>query len=336
MTAGRGAEGQPPERDWLLIETLGRTPDGTVAEPTLVADGAKVKDWASLVRVRRDLHAAAPLRIAEVVQNCVATGESATHRETGLVVLGVPVLCAFDEVHGVQVWVAAADVPPPPRPRAGAWDWQAETELAHHGPGLEEMIFARAPAEVRVIRTPPEAFGRMVRFDGRIDYFEMVAAFEGRHQSQVDMLGDDGVVRCFQMVTSADPVARRIRAVMRECAGAAPARPDVDMAMVRAVSQRIDDGVGFVGLHSGLIYEWTRTPAPPLDRWAVERPTLHPEDLDGFRSACADLLAPAATAERLRFRVRFADTGWIPVGAELSPVPADRGHGLIRVWPEAP
>ncbi|MFE9578545.1 GAF domain-containing protein [Nocardia sp. NPDC006044] len=336
MTAGRGTEGQPPERDWLLIETLGRTPGGAGTEPTLVADGSKVKDWASLVRVRRDLHAAAPQRIAEVVQNCVATAAPVTHCETGLVVLGVPVRCAFDEVHGVQVWVAADDAPPPPRPRAGAWDWQAETELAHHGPGLEELIFARAPAEVRVIRTPPEAFGRMVRFDGRIDYFRMVAALEGRHQSQVDMLGDDGVVRCFQMVTRADPAARRIRAVMRECADAAPVRPEVDLAMVRAVSQRIEDGVGFVGLHSGLIYEWTRTPAPPLDRWAVERPAVHPDDLDGFRSACTDLLADDATAERLRFRVRFADTGWIAVGAELSPVPADRGHGLIRVWPEAP
>lgn len=336
MTAGRGTERQLSEQDWLLIETLGRTPDGAGAEPTLVADGAKIKDWASLVRVRRDLHAAAPQRIAEAVQRCVETAEPVNHCETGLVVIGVPVLCAFGEVHGVQVWVAADDAPPPPRPRAGAWDWQADTELAHHGPGLEELIFARAPEAVRVIRTPPEAFGRMVRFDGRVDYFEMVGAFEGRHQSQVDMIGDDGRVRCFQMVTRADPVARRIRAVMRECADAAAARPEVDLAMVRAVSQRIQDGVGFVGLNSFLIYEWIRTPAPPLDRWAVERPTVHPDDLDDFRSACTDLLAADATAEQLRFRVRFTDTGWIPVRAELSPVPVERGHGLIRVWPEAP
>ncbi|WP_194838673.1 GAF domain-containing protein [Nocardia sp. XZ_19_369] len=337
MTDGRSTEHQLSEHDWLLIETLGRTPDGQCAVPTLVSDGTKVKDWARLLRVRRELHAAAPQRIIEVVQRCVETAESVTHCETGLVVHGVPIVCAFDEVHGVQVWAGTADQQPPPRLRVAAWDWEADTELAHHGPGLEELVFARAPEDVRVIRTPPEAFGRMVRFEGRIDYFATVGTLDGRHQSEVDMLGDDGVVRSFQMVTRADPVARRIRAVMHEFADAAPAQPHVDMTMLRAVSQRADDGVGFVGLSSCLIYEWTRTPAPPLDRWAVERPKVHPDDLADFRAACAELAAePAGTdARHLRLRVRFTDTEWIPVRAELSPVlPAASGQGLIKVWPE--
>ncbi|WP_146251032.1 GAF domain-containing protein [Nocardia tenerifensis] len=315
-----------------MIETLGRDAAGRCAVPTLVADGDTVKEWASLLRVRRELHPAAPQRIAEVVQGCVDTGAAVDHHEEGLVVVGVPVRCAFDEVHGVQVWAGPADARTPQRPRVAAWDWQADTELAHHGPGLEELVFARAPEDVRVIRTPPEAFGRMVRFEGRVEYFEMTGALDGRHQSAVDMIGDDDIVRGFQMVTTADPVARRIRAVMRECADA-PAQPDVDMAMLRAVSRRTDDGIGFVGLASALIYEWTRTPAPPLDRWAVERPSVHPDDLAGFRTACAELAEKPGDARLLRLRVRFAGTDWIAVRAELSPVQAASGHGLIRVWP---
>ncbi|WP_433659299.1 GAF domain-containing protein [Nocardia sp. CA-128927] len=334
MTGGRVSEHKLSEHDWLLIETLGRMPTGQYEVPTLVADGAKVKDWVSLLRVRRELHAAASQRIVEVVQRCLETAETVTHCETRLVVVGVPIRCAFDEVHGVQVWAGRDDVQRPERPRVAAWDWQADTELAHHGPGLEELVFARAPEDVRVIRTPPETFGRMARFESRIDYFEMVGALYGRHQSEVDMVGDDGVVRSFQMVTRADPVARRVRAVMHEFTDAAAAQPDVDMTMLRAVSRRTDDGVGFVGLSSCLIYEWTRAPGPPLDRWAVERPKVHPDDLVGFRTACADLADKDADAKQLRLRVRFADTDWIPVRAELSPVPAERGHGLIRVWPE--
>ncbi|WP_378734040.1 GAF domain-containing protein [Nocardia brasiliensis] len=338
MTDGSVPEHKLSEHDWLLIETLGRTRTGRSEVPTVVADGSKVKDWASLLRLRRELNAAAPQRIVEVVQSCAETGEFVAHRETGLVVVGVPIRCAFDEVHGVQVWAGRDDVRLPERPRVAAWDWQADTELAHHGPGLEELVFARAPADVRVIRTPPEAFGRMVRFEGRIDYFEMVGTLDGRHQSAVDMIGDDGLVRSFQMVTRADPVARRIRALMREFTDAAPAQPDVDMTMLRAVSQRADEGVGFIWLSSGLIYEWTRTPTPPLDRWGTERPTVHPDDLADFHAACAALAeerAAAAAARHLRLRVRFTDTDWIPVRAELLPVlPAESGHGLIRVWRE--
>ncbi|MBF6124481.1 GAF domain-containing protein [Nocardia brasiliensis] len=325
---------QRPEHDWLLIETLGRTAGGALEVPTLVADGAKVKDWGSLLRIRRELHALAPQLITEVVQECVDTAVAVTRCAEGLLVLGVPIRCAFDEVHGVQVWAAPQDVRPAEQPRVAAWDWQADTELAHHGPGLEELVFARAPADVRVIRTPPEAFGRMVRFAGRIDYFEMVSALRGRHQSEVDMIGDDGCVRTFQMVTRADPEARRIRAVMHEFTDAEPARPDVDMSMLRAVSRRAGDGVGFVSLSSGLIYEWTTAPAPPLDRWAIERPSLHPDDSVRFRAACAALTESTADdATALQLRVRFDGTDWIAVRAELWPVPpVQLGHGLIRVW----
>ncbi|WP_069162294.1 GAF domain-containing protein [Nocardia altamirensis] len=333
MTGDHASESPPSEHDWLLIETLERAADGSPSVPTLVADGPRVKDWVSLLRPRRELHAAAPQWIEEVVRRCVATAEPISNCESGFAIVGVPVRCAFGEVHGVQVWVGPVDAHPAPRPRVAAWDWVADTELAHHGPGLEELIFARAPQEVRVIRTPPEAFGRMVRFDGRLDYFDMVGKLDGRHQSAVDMIGDDDVVRSFQMVTRADPVARRVRALMHECTDVAPARPDVDMTMLRAVAQRADDGVGFVWLSTGLIYEWTRIPAPPLDRWAVERPTVHPDDIEEFRTACADLAG--TTAIELRLRVRFLDSEWIPVRAELRPVVVDAsGHGLLRVWAE--
>lgn len=330
-----GCDQRRPEHDWLLIETLGRTPTGALEVPTLVADGAKVKDWGSLLRIRREPHALAAQLITEVVQECVETAAEVRRAVAGLLVLGLPIRCAFAEVHGVQVWAAPEELHPSARPGVAAWDWQADTELAYHGPGLEELIFARAPEDVRVIRTPPEAFGRMVRFAGRIEYFEMVGALTGRHQSAVDMLGDDSQVRSFQMITRADPVARRIRAVMLEFADAGPGRADVDMTMLRAVSRRAGDGVGFVSLSSGLIYEWTTAPAPPLDRWAVERPSLHPDDMARFRAVCAELAAATADADAtdLRLRVRFDGTDWLAVRAELWPVhPTHLGHGLIRVW----
>ncbi|WP_405148468.1 DUF5593 domain-containing protein [Nocardia salmonicida] len=123
------------------------------------------------------------------------------------VVLAEPVRCAFGRVHGVQIWIGPVDTPVRPKRRVAAWDWDAVTELAHHGPGLEELAFARESEQVQVVRTPPDAFGRMVRFDGRVDYFDMATKLEpgGHWQGEVDMLGDDDAVRRFQMVASARP-----------------------------------------------------------------------------------------------------------------------------------
>ncbi|MEV0297284.1 GAF domain-containing protein [Nocardia sp. NPDC050710] len=322
-----------PGYDWLLIETLRAS-----EEPTLVADGIRLRDWGSPVRARRELGPAAPRHIAEVVRRCREAGVIESHRDAGLVVVGIPVRCAFDEVHGVQVWAGPPTERPPARPAVAAWDWEADTELAYHGPGLEELVFARAPEEVRVVRTPPEAFGAMVRFDGRVEYFEMVGTMDGRYQGDVDMIGDDGRVRNFQMVTRADPRDRRIRALMHLIPDPALVRPDVDMEMMRAVSQHAVEGVGFVGLVSGVIYEWPRVPPPPLHRWAVERPQLHPDDRVVFRAACDELAAVAdsdghVVSRHLRIRVRFADTDWIAVRAELLPMAKESGHGILRVSP---
>ncbi|MFI9508734.1 GAF domain-containing protein [Nocardia sp. NPDC052566] len=326
------------ESDWLLIETLTAT-----AEPTVVADGARIKDWAAQLRVRKEFGATVPLRIVEVVRRARETGCAETRAEGGITVTAVPVRCAFDEVHGVQVWVGPEGDVPPPRPRVAAWDWDADSELAHHGPGLEELVFARAPEDVRVIRTPPEAFGRMVRFDGRIEYFAMVATLDGRYQGDVDMIGDDDRVRTFQMVTRGDPLDRRVRALMHLLADDPLIAPGMDMQMMRAVSRRstrlehADDGVGFVWLASGLIYEWTRTPSPPLDRWATELPKLHPDDAPAYLAVCDELSGGAGQGRQVSLRVRFDDTEWIAVSAELRPVlPLRSGHALLRIRREEP
>ncbi|WP_227996848.1 GAF domain-containing protein [Nocardia australiensis] len=317
-----------PEHDWLLVETLAGH-----GAPTLVADGDRMKDWSSLRRVRRELPAAASRRIAEVVQRCTVSAHLETDIDDKLRVVGVPIGCAYGGVHGVQVWAGPPARVPGPPPAVAAWDWDAETELAHHGPGLEELVFARAPEEVRVIRTPPEAFGRMVRFDGRIEYFALVGAGEGQYQGDVDMIGDDGRVRTFQMVTRARPSIRRISALMHQLTDTALMRPDVEMTMMRAVSRRADEGIGFVELNSGVIYEWPRTPPPPLNRWATERPVFHPDDVAAFRSVLLELAGAAdRPARQLRIRVRFADTGWIPVLIDVMPLMSqESGHGLLVV-----
>ncbi|MFJ2834433.1 GAF domain-containing protein [Nocardia sp. NPDC087230] len=317
---------------WLLVETLA----GELA-PTLVAVDAHARDWLPPSRWSRALGPTRARLLREAVDRCWDRGESTREVVGATLVLAEPVRCAFGGIHGVQVWTGPADAPVRPRRRVAAWDWDAITELAHHGPGLEELVFARAPEHVRVIRTPPDAFGRMVRFDGRVEYFAMATELApgGRWQGQVDMLGDDECPRRFQMITRANPGARRVSALMH----AIPeldddaAAVDPDITMLRAVSQRSGVGVGLILLSSALIYEWAGDPPPPLDRWAVERPTVDPIDLAALQAACSDAALRPGTSRRLALRVRFAESEWIRAHAELVTITtAATGHGLLRVW----
>lgn len=324
--------------DWLLVETL-----GLGSEPTVVADGDRCREWAGLVRVPRE-PAGTVGRIMQVVRQCVASGDTESCADTGVFVIGVPVLCAFGGVHGVQVWAGPPGAALPPRRGVAAWDWDADTELAQHGPGLEELVWARAAQDVRVTRTPPEVFSRMVRFDDRLAYVDMVGAMapDGRWQGEVEMRGDDEVVRTFQMITRSNPVVRRVQALMHEITDVRPPRPDIELSMRRAVARRTTAGVGFIELRLAQIYEWTAPPPEPLHRWTTELPRIHPDDAADLRRACADLLrdAPADTVRKLRMRVRFDGTDWIGVRAELvrtvADGPGEPGHGVIRVWPQPP
>ncbi|MFC6014163.1 GAF domain-containing protein [Nocardia lasii] len=317
---------------WLLVETL--TGD---LEPTLVAEDEQSKPWHAPARLRRRFGPAQAELVTEAVRRCAAGGESERTVAGDIVLVAEPVRCPFDGVHGVQIWLGPAHSPVAPRRRVAAWDWDAVTELAHHGPGLEELVFARAPEDVRVVRTPPDAFGRMVRFDGRVDYFAMVGTLEpgGHWQGQVDMLGDDDGVRRFQMVTRARPDQRRISGLMHAIPELDDDAAEVDPAvvMLRAVSQRSGVGVGLILLASGLIYEWAGEPPPPLDRWAVERPTIDPADSAALHDACAEAAARPGTSHTLTLRVRFAQGEWIRARAELVTITtAATGHGLLRVW----
>ncbi|MFD3431025.1 GAF domain-containing protein [Nocardia fluminea] len=321
-----------PIGKWLLLETLAGN-----HEPTLVAEDAHAKQWVEAARLHRSVGPARARLVVDAVRRCAAGGEPDRAVVGDHVVLAEPVQCAFGGVHGVQIWIGPVDAPVRPRRRVAAWDWDAFTELAHHGPGLEELVFARESEQVQVVRTPPDAFGRMVRFDGRVDYFDMATRLDpgGHWQGEVDMLGDDDGVRRFQMVTRARPEQRRVSALMHaipelgDDAGAV--RPDV--AMLRAVSQRSGVGVGIILLSSGIIYEWAGDPPPPLDRWAVERPTIDAGDFAVLRAACADAARHPGNSRRLTLRVRFAAGDWIRVDAELVTITtAATGHGLLRVW----
>ncbi|MDO3650296.1 GAF domain-containing protein [Nocardia mangyaensis] len=322
--------------DWWLVETLDED-----LSPTLVAVDAQARPWTDLARLRRKVGQARAGVVVEVVRRCRAAGAPVRVSEGELLVVAEPVFCAFGGVHGVQLWVGAVDAPVLPKRAVAAWDWAADTELAYHGPDLEELVFARDPAHVRVIRTPPDAFGRMVRFDGRIDYFTMVARIElgGHWQGQVDMLGDDERVRRFQMIARAVPKLRRISGLMHaipdDAAGVAAADPD--MVMLRAVSQHSGVGVGIIELSTAMIYEWAGPPLPPLDRWAVERPTVDPRDLAALQAACVELARNPGASRRLTMRVCFSVGGWVTAQAELVAVStAESGHGLLRVWSEDP
>ncbi|MGY0501588.1 GAF domain-containing protein [Nocardia sp. FBN12] len=321
-----------PAGRWLLLETLAGD-----LEPTLVAEDATTRPWTVAARLHRTVGPARARLVVDTVRRCVAAGDPQRAVEGDNVVLAEPIRCAFDGIHGVQVWVGPVDAPVRPKRRVAAWDWDAVTELAHHGPGLEELVFARESEHVQVVRTPPDAFGRMVRFDGRVDYFDMATRLEpgGHWQGEVDMLGDDDGVRRFQMVTRARPEQRRVSALMHALPelGDDAAAVDPDVAMLRAVSQRSGVGVGIVLLSSGIIYEWAADPPPPLDRWAVERPAIDPADFAALRAACADAARRPGTSQRLALRVRFAEGEWINADAELVTITtAATGHGLLRVW----
>ncbi|AHH21441.1 putative secreted protein [Nocardia nova SH22a] len=339
---------------WLLVETL-----APGLEPTVVADGYRVRDWTTAARAGRSLGAATALATAAVEAAAVAVpakvggavddSDSIVLSEGGWTAIAVPIFCSFGAVHGVQLWVGASGQLPPARRAVAAWDWDSDTELAHHGPGLEELAFARAPEDVRVVRTPPEVFGRMVRFDDRMGYTAVIAGTDpaGRWQGEVAIRGDDEIVRTFQLVVRvhrddphlgpADPprTAHITRALLHEITDVRPPRPDTDLAITRAVSRSGGGGVGFVELAMGVVYEWTSPPPPPLDRWATERPVVHPDDQRIFRAACAAVFDDDdvdATREFV-FRIRFEDSDWIPVRAELSRLGSERAHGMIRVRP---
>ncbi len=341
---------------WLLVETLAPGLD-----PTIVADGCRIRDWTTPARAGRSLGVAATALASAAVE---AAAVMVPAKETGAVgdpdgrivlsdggwtAMAVPIFCSFGAVHGVHLWVGASGQQPPPRRAVAAWDWDSDTELAHHGPGLEELAFARAPEQVRSVRTPPEVFGRMVRFDDRMVYTAVVGGTDpaGRWQGEVAIRGDDEVVRTFQLVVRvhrADPhvdgadssrSAHITRALLHEITDVSPPRPDTDLAITRAVSRSGGDGVGFVELAMGVVYEWTSPPLPPLDRWCAERPLIHPDDQRIYRANCAAVFAAdeADAACEFIFRIRFEDSEWIAVRAELSRLGSERSHGMIRVRP---
>lgn len=325
---------------WLLVDTLA-TP------PTIVADGHRVREWVPLSRAGRALGAgAAALAAAAVNQASTASpdaGEVVVSAGT-CTAFAVPVRCAFGVVHGVQLWVGPSGQDPPPRRAVAAWDWDSGTELAHHGPGLEELVFGRDRERVRVVRTPPEIFGRVVRFDGRMEYIAVVSGADpsGRWQGELVMRGDDDVIRTFQLVVGVREdrhtgagAARITRALVHEITDTAPRRPDPELAISRVASRSDDVGVGFVELSLGLVYEWVSPPPLPLQRWSTERPRVHPDDQQVYRAACATVSTGArdAPAQEFELRVRFGGSDWIRVHAELSGLGPDPVRGMIRVRP---
>ncbi|MEW5810823.1 MAG: PAS domain-containing protein [Actinomycetota bacterium] len=102
--------------DWMLVETLG-------SEPTVVAQGAHTKNLIPISSLlRRNPHLMAiQTAISETVRG--GSGLSSITPKNDCVIRTEVVAMSDGRIHGVQMWIGAADDDPPPRPEVGSLVW---------------------------------------------------------------------------------------------------------------------------------------------------------------------------------------------------------------------
>ncbi|TRW80072.1 hypothetical protein FK535_20630 [Mycolicibacterium sp. 018/SC-01/001] len=102
--------------DWMLVETLG-------SEPTVVAQGAHTKNLIPISSLlRRNPHLMAiQTAISETVRG--KSGLSSITPKNDCVIRTEVVAMSDGRIHGVQMWIGAADEEPPPRPEVGPLVW---------------------------------------------------------------------------------------------------------------------------------------------------------------------------------------------------------------------
>lgn len=102
--------------DWMLVETLG-------SEPTVVAQGAHTKNLIPISSLlRRNPHLMAiQTAISETVRG--GSGLSSITPKNDCVIRTEVVAMSDGRIHGVQMWIGAADEDPPPRPEVGSMLW---------------------------------------------------------------------------------------------------------------------------------------------------------------------------------------------------------------------
>ena len=109
--------------DWMLVETLG-------SEPTVVAQGAHTKNLIPISSLlRRNPHLMAiQTAISETVRG--GSGLSSITPKNDCVIRTEVVAMSDGRIHGVQMWIGAADEDPPPRPEVGSLVWDLTNRTA--------------------------------------------------------------------------------------------------------------------------------------------------------------------------------------------------------------
>ncbi|AFM19453.1 hypothetical protein Mycch_4753 [Mycolicibacterium chubuense NBB4] len=313
--------------DWMLVETLG-------GEPAVVAEGAHTRNLLPISTVlRRNPHLMAiQTAISETVR--ARTGLSSITPKNDRVIRTEVVQMSDGDIHGVQIWVGAADVEPPPRPLVGPllWDLTAGTATdtreslevggwdparqSTHGRAFADDLPRRdlnsneATVLRMVIRPEPGVTicdtWDVTDFRGE----QITVGFVARSMPEV---AEDGTERLICR-------AMNWRSVREG--------PDLDGDVP---SQRVLDKLARPGVYRALIdlrhwtlLKWLDEPAPLFD-WraglAGER-TVHPDD-KGAMAAMAGEFADGTTSGVLRMVDR--DGAWTPVHVSLHRVELDDG-----------
>ena len=288
---------------------------------TVVADGGRMKDWTSIVRVRSVFGRVAASTLNTLIERCAQEGtELETLLESGhqngpLRVCAVPVW-GPDSVHAVQAWVGPVAEQAPPRRAVGAWVWNPVTQRSVNGPDAEQQIFGVAPENVRPERTATENFGRVIRFDDMLGYvsFSDIAPDGAHWQGHLSAVRDDGAVRVLQAAAR----MRRtdvawVHGLFHDITDVQQHVPLLDSTALRAVvAKSRSAGLGTVALAAAVVYDWHGCPAPPVDQWLVETPEWCGHGHQDFLDACARMTA-GSESEKFTARIRFTGGEWIDV-----------------------
>ncbi len=313
--------------DWMLVETLGSV-------PVVVANGAHTKGLVPIgTYLRRNPHLmAVQSAIAETVRG--ATGLSSITPKNDQVIRTEVVQMSDGRIHGVQIWLGAADETPPERPRVGPllWDLTAGTATdtteslevggwdparqSTHGRAFADDLPRRAlnPNEAEVFRMviKPEVGATICDTWDVTDYRgePITVGFVARSLHETH---DDGSERLI------------CRAMNWRSVRAGPGiQHDV-------LAQRILEGLAQPGVHRALVdpqhwtlLKWLDDPVPFFDWRAgmVREQAVHPADRHVMKTMAADFADGAASGV---LRLVGHDGDWVPIHVTVNRVELGRG-----------
>jgi len=301
--------------DWLLVETLG-------TEPTVVAQGAQTRNMIPISSLlRRNPHLMAiQTAISETVRG--GSGLSSITPKNDCVIRTEMVAMPDGRIHGVQMWVGAADDEPPPRPMVGSlvWDltagtatdtvesltvggWDAAAQPTHGRPFADDLPrrdLNPYEAEVVSMLIKPRAGVAICSTWDLTDHRgeQITMGFVARSLAESDDDGERLVCRAMNWRSVRDGRSGREDYSLAQSILAGLARPGVHRALVDP--------------RHWMLVKWLDDPAPFFD-WRAGisgAEGVHPDDLptaaemaDGFRTGGGEGV----------LRVIARDGGWTPV-----------------------